>query len=358
MTKTNLGLVEYAKSKLNLPTMYMLSGFGRALLHSEVDRRIQNGCRHTAANEKTIRAAAIQKRTDSAGKTIPNPHLTVPNAHYCFDCVGLIKGYLWEQQPGVVYFNIPSGSDQNVGGMYNSAKRKGPLSTMPDLPGMLVFTADMGHVGIYTGKVNGIRQYIEATPNWSAWGVTTSADRNHPQGRNRTWAYWGQYHLIDYVTPEPPKPEPVVPTPTPTPTYKVGDKVKWSGKIHADSYGGNPSSATYATQDGEISIVNKNPYPIHIKGMGWIKVDQIQGAATTTAPTTPTTTTAPTPVVPTVTPIKVGDKVKVTGMRYATGQLVPKWVKLKSYKVIKISDGKGLLDQIRSWVYLKDLEKQ
>ena len=201
--KTNLGLVEYIKSKLSLPTVYMLSGIGRVLLTSEVNNRVPT-CAHTRANATLLRSKSIARRTDASNRAIPKPHLTIPNAHYCFDCVGLIKGYLWETDLGVITYNMPRGSDQNVRGMYASATSKGALSTMPDIPGLLVFTADLGHVGIYIGKKDGINQYIEATPAWNAWGVTTSADRGHPQGHNRQWATWGKYHLINYI--EPPKP--------------------------------------------------------------------------------------------------------------------------------------------------------
>ena len=198
--KTNLGLVEYIKSKLSLPTVYMLSGIGRALLTTEVNNRVPT-CAHTRANATLLRSRSIARRTDASNRAIPKPHLTIPNARYCFDCVGLIKAYLWETDLGIITYNMPRGSDQNVRGMYSSATVKGPLSTMPDIPGLLVFTEDLGHSGIYVGKVNGVNQYIEATPAWGAWGVTTSADRSHPQGRNRVWSTWGKYHLIEYIEP-------------------------------------------------------------------------------------------------------------------------------------------------------------
>lgn len=182
MSKTNLGLVEYVKSKVNLPTMYFLSGFGRILTEAQIQRRIDKGDQFTIANVTTIRTGI---------------------GRYGFDCVGLIKGYLWEESPGLVDYNIPSGSDQNSEAMYGKAIENGPLNTMPDILGMLVFTADLGHVGVYVGKVNGIRQYIECTPAWEAWGVTTSADSGHPQRHNRKWTYWGKYALIEYVEPAP-----------------------------------------------------------------------------------------------------------------------------------------------------------
>lgn len=56
--------------------------------------------------------------------------------------------------------------------------------------------------------------------------------------------------------------------------------------------------------------------------------------------------------------IKVGDYVKPTGKKYATGQTIPNWVKQRSHKVSKISGNKVLLghpDGINSWVYLNEV---
>lgn len=173
MSKTNTGLVEFAKSKLNQPTIYMLSGFGRRLTEAMIQKRISNGCTHTIKYQSIIRAGI--------GK-------------YVYDCGGLIKSYLWEASPGVVGYNNPVGSDQNARMMYNGAKVKGPFSSMPDIKGLLVMTADLGHVGIYIGRDStGNRQYIEATPAWNKWGVCQSNDTI------RTWAYWAKYQWIDYI---------------------------------------------------------------------------------------------------------------------------------------------------------------
>lgn len=60
-------------------------------------------------------------------------------------------------------------------------------------------------------------------------------------------------------------------------------------------------------------------------------------------------------VYPTSGTIVVGSKVKVTGTNYATGETIPAWVKEGTYTVSEITDNKGLLKEITSWVYLKDL---
>ena len=215
MSKTNLGLVEYAKSKLNVPTIYMLGGFGRPLTQAMIDRRVNElKCAHTIRNLQTIKAGI--------GKT-------------CFDCVGLIKGYLWESKPGVVAYNIPKGSDQNVRMMYASCKEKGDLKDMPDFPGLLVFSKTLGHVGIYIGKdEQGNRQYIESTPAWKAWGVTQSNDAI------RAWEFWGKYSFVDYVSKE-----------TPT-TFKAGDIVYVNGIGRSSSLGSGKTTPTYRNKRMKI----------------------------------------------------------------------------------------------------------
>lgn len=53
--------------------------------------------------------------------------------------------------------------------------------------------------------------------------------------------------------------------------------------------------------------------------------------------------------------IIVGDKVKIVGTHYATGQVIPQSQKLKTFTVSKVSNGKVLLKEIVSWVWIKDV---
>lgn len=52
-----------------------------------------------------------------------------------------------------------------------------------------------------------------------------------------------------------------------------------------------------------------------------------------------------------------GNKVKVIGTNYATGEVIPGWVKENTYEVIQVSNSKVLLGGIMSWVYTKDIKK-
>lgn len=53
--------------------------------------------------------------------------------------------------------------------------------------------------------------------------------------------------------------------------------------------------------------------------------------------------------------VVVNGVVKIIGTSYATGQKIPDWVKVKTYRVSKIDGDKALLNVINSWVKLKDL---
>lgn len=56
--------------------------------------------------------------------------------------------------------------------------------------------------------------------------------------------------------------------------------------------------------------------------------------------------------------VKVGDYVKPTGKKYATGQTIPQWVKDRKHKVSQIKGDRVLLghpDGINNWVYLSEV---
>lgn len=101
------------------------------------------------------------------------------------DCVGLIKGYLWCDSPdGYPRYN--AAQDVAVEGLYRKCSRKGSITTLPDTPGVCVFMANMGHVGVYIG--NG--EVVEAMGH--AYGVVKT------KLAGRGWAYWGIPEWIDY----------------------------------------------------------------------------------------------------------------------------------------------------------------
>lgn len=55
------------------------------------------------------------------------------------------------------------------------------------------------------------------------------------------------------------------------------------------------------------------------------------------------------------TTVRAGDIVKIKGNKYATGERIPAWVKLKRHTVKNVSGSRALLKEISSWVYVSDL---
>lgn len=71
---------------------------------------------------------------------------------------------------------------------------------------------------------------------------------------------------------------------------------------------------------------------------------------------TSASTNKPTTDKPASATVRAGDTVKITGSKYATGQNIPSWVKLKSHTVKLISGNRALLKEINSWVYIAELK--
>jgi DNA-binding transcriptional ArsR family regulator len=106
------------------------------------------------------------------------------------DCVGLIKSYYWGCVPAVSQGKYDSRSDVSADGMYNAAKVKGGIETMPDLRGLCV--QQPGHIGVYIGG----GKVIEATRGVYGDGVVMT------QLKDRKWVHWLQCPFITYETEE------------------------------------------------------------------------------------------------------------------------------------------------------------
>lgn len=157
--KTNKGLVEYAKAQLGLP--YWYGTFG------------QNATADLYAYKRKQYPQYYKSWNDFPTQYGKRVH----------DCVGLIKGYLWSANATAkpVY---NSSQDVSANGMRSRCTEKGSIGTMPDIPGVLVFSE--GHVGIYIG--NGY--VIEARGH--EYGVVKTALKSRP------WKWWGKCPFITY----------------------------------------------------------------------------------------------------------------------------------------------------------------
>ena len=158
--KTGTGLAEYAIAQLGRP--YWWGCFGQladGVLYAQ--KKKQYPAYYTAADFSSQYGQKVH------------------------DCVGLIKGYLWCDSPD----GSPKycgAQDVAVEGLYRKCSRKGSITTLPETPGVCVFMANMGHVGVYIG--NG--EVVEAMGH--AYGVVKT------KVAGRGWSYWGMPDWISY----------------------------------------------------------------------------------------------------------------------------------------------------------------
>lgn len=103
------------------------------------------------------------------------------------DCAGLIKGALWcSSVDGSPAYN--ANEDYNANRFYLNATSKGPISSLPNVPGMLVFKGtdkNKNHIGVYIGS----GKVIEAKGH--KYGVVESSISSG-------WKYWGKCNLFNY----------------------------------------------------------------------------------------------------------------------------------------------------------------
>ena len=159
MSKTAVGLVAYAKAQLGRP--YWYGSFGQA------------GSREFYEQKKRQYPKYYTWEYDG----------TTAKVH---DCVGLIKGYLWCENPEDVTPVYNASQDKSANMMRDVCTVSGEITAMPDVPGVLVFMNN--HVGVYIGS----GEVIEARGH--AYGVvqTKLADR--------VWKSWGYCPYITYET--------------------------------------------------------------------------------------------------------------------------------------------------------------
>ena len=102
------------------------------------------------------------------------------------DCAGFIKGYCWyNPETDSVSYATNGMPDLGANQMYQTATVKGPISTMPEIPGLAVW--HQGHIGVYIG--NGYA--IEAMG--TRYGVVKT------RVAARSWTHWLKIPYINYI---------------------------------------------------------------------------------------------------------------------------------------------------------------
>lgn len=164
--KNNLDLVKWAQMTYDNKWGYVWGSHGNVLTANELKRLEKTFGSHVTDKEEYIKSHWLGRRTS--------------------DCVGLIKGYGWyDETSGTIKYGTNGMKDVTADGMFNAAVEKGPISTMPDIPGIAVW--HQGHIGVYIG--NG---YVIHAANTYDGVIKTPITSSG-------WTHWLKVPYINYI---------------------------------------------------------------------------------------------------------------------------------------------------------------
>ena len=164
-TKNATDLVTYAVHAWESGWGYVWGTYGNVLTESLLAYKVSQYPDGVGNHENFIRAHWLGGRTT--------------------DCVGLIKGYSWlSPETMTIDYGTHGMPDIGANQMYYTARESGPISTMPDIPGLAVWHE--GHIGVYIGG----GQVIEAMGTKNGVVKTELAKRN--------WTQWLKIPYINY----------------------------------------------------------------------------------------------------------------------------------------------------------------
>jgi len=164
--KNNLDLVKWAQMAYDNKWGYVWGSHGNVLTANELKRLEKTFGSNVTDKEEYIKSHWLGRRTS--------------------DCVGLIKGYGWyDETSGTIKYGTNGMKDVTADGMFNAAVEKGPISTMPDIPGIAVW--HQGHIGVYIG--NG---YVIHAANTYDGVIKTPITSSG-------WTHWLKVPYINYI---------------------------------------------------------------------------------------------------------------------------------------------------------------
>ncbi|MCL2507928.1 MAG: hypothetical protein FWF05_01995 [Oscillospiraceae bacterium] len=259
-TKTNTGLAAYCEAQLGLP--YWWGGFGRIATPERLAASAkQYPEQYSAARQATAKAKHMGKRVH--------------------DCVGLIKAYRWRETltADPVYV---SAQDVNVSGMLKLCSRRGTITTIPEIPGVLVFRK-LEHIGVYVGgglviEAKGFDFGVVKTKlsagGWDTWGM----------------ADWITYPASAFGTTAT---APAAPPSPASATLKAGTVIRLSDAplytSSTDKAGAGKRSGTFYLYDGQVvngrlritnTAANIGKTPVESYVTGWIDAKEVWSEST------------------------------------------------------------------------------
>lgn len=159
-------LANHAENCLKIPTVYIWGGIGEFLTEELISAK--------AALYPEVYTKEYRERLHNyIGKEVRG-----------FDCSGLINHF---RMGGLEHFQMQEKLDWNSGVLWEKAKRKGRIESLPEEKGICLYLP--GHVGIYIGD----GRVIEATsnPKFGNGVVETRVE-------DREWTGWFCCPMISY----------------------------------------------------------------------------------------------------------------------------------------------------------------
>ena len=167
-TKNNLDLVRWCENAYKNGWGYVYGGYGQVCTKQYLDQQASlfSGNNEAGGEMRKVGGKWLGKRV-------------------C-DCIGLIKSYAWyNSDSGEIVAGSNGFTDCGANSIWNNVTESGPISSMPETPGLAVWMD--GHIGVYIG--NG--EVIEA--QGTAYGVVKT------QLSGRGWTKWLKIPNIKYV---------------------------------------------------------------------------------------------------------------------------------------------------------------
>lgn len=240
--KTNIELVEFAKKALVENWGYALGAFGNILTPSFLNQKLSQGGG----------VGAYNTRHRSYLNTYINKRVT--------DCYGLVKACVWWNNDSVnPTYNKNRLMDRNQEGAYNAAKEKGPLNTIPEIPGLILWMR--GHAGIYIGD----GEFIECVG--APVGMRKGKIVNGRITSGSKFTHWFKDTYINYVGPL--KPTPPI---GPVNNFHKIIKINFLGQL-LTMQGVFKNDTNYLLVDGKEVSVRKLFETMGFK-VGWDQVNQ------------------------------------------------------------------------------------
>lgn len=138
----------------------------------------------------------------------------IANGRMCADCVGLIKSFFWKGGDinGANKYASNGCPDKSADSLFAMCAEKGPIKSIPDIPGIVVHKP--GHIGVYVGAGKTVEMK----------GFDSDCVKaNVTEG---PWTEWGKLpaSMLAYVSGEVQQPS----------DYKLGDRVLSNGSTGSD----------------------------------------------------------------------------------------------------------------------------